>query len=161
MDLESVKIAIPAGSKVILRQTHFIKGAEDIFEALANSVHGLKFGLAFCEASGPCLVRHEGTDENLRKMAGEKALEIGAGHVFLIYSKDAYPLNVLNAVKNVPEVCNIFCATTNPVNVILAESEQGRGVNCEIDSYPSKEIEAEKGIRARKDFLRKIGYKLN
>ena len=161
MDLKSVKIAIPEGCNVILGQTHFIKSAEDIFEALVNSVPGLKFGLAFCEASGPCLVRHEGTDENLRKMARDKALEIGAGHVFLIYLKDAYPLNVLNAIKNVPEVCNIFCATANPVEVILAESEQGRGVIGVIDGYSSKGIEEEKDIRARKDFLRKIGYKLN
>lgn len=160
MEIKTVKIEIPEGCNVILGQTHFIKTAEDLFEALVNSVPGIKFGLAFCEASGPCLVRHEGTNENLRKIAREKALEIGAGHVFVIYLQASYPINVLNAIKNVPEVCNIFCATANPVEVILAESEQGRGVIGVIDGNSPKGIEQEEDIRARKDFLRKIGYKL-
>jgi uncharacterized protein len=160
MEIKSVKIAVPDGCNLVLGQTHFIKTAEDLFEALVNSVPGVKFGLAFCEASGPCLVRHEGTDENLRRMAKEKALEIGAGHVFLIYLQGAYPINVLNAIKNVPEVCNIFCATANPVEVIISESEQGRGVVGVIDGFSPKGIEDEKDARDRKDFLRKIGYKL-
>ncbi len=161
MEIKSLKIEIPEGCNVILGQTHFIKTAEDLFEALVNSVPGIKFGLAFCEASGPCLVRHEGTSENLRKIAREKALEIGAGHVFVIYLQASYPINVLNAIKNVPEVCNIFCATANPVEVILAQSEQGRGVIGVIDGNSPKGIEQEEDIRARKDFLRKIGYKLS
>jgi uncharacterized protein len=160
MDLRSVKITIPEGCNVILGQTHFIKSAEDIYEALVSSVPSIKFGLAFNEASGPCLVRHEGTDEELRKIAREKALEIGAGHFFIIYLKGAYPINVLNAIKNLGVVCNIFCATANPVEVILAESDQGRGVIGVIDGYPAKGIEEDKDALARKDFLRKIGYKL-
>ena len=160
MEIKSVRIKIPGGCNVIVGQTHFIKTAEDLYEALVNSVPGIKFGLAFCEASGPCLVRHEGTDEELRKIASEAAFEIAAGHVFVVYLKDTYPINVLNAIKNVPEVCNIFCATANPVEVILAESEQGRGVIGVIDGSSPKGIEGEKDIRARKEFLRKIGYKL-
>jgi uncharacterized protein len=160
METKSVRIEVPEGCNVIVGQTHFIKSAEDLFEALVNSVPGIKFGLAFCEASGPCLVRHEGTNENLRKMATEKALEIGAGHVFIIYLQGSYPINVLNAIKNVPEVCNIFCATANPVQVIITESDQGRGVIGVIDGYSTKGIEGEEDVRPRKDFLRKIGYKL-
>jgi adenosine/AMP kinase len=160
LEIKSIKIVVPDGYNLILGQTHFIKSAEDLFEALVNSVPGIKFGLAFCEASGPCLVRHEGTDEILRKMAREKALEIGAGHVFVIYLHGAYPINILNSIKGVPEVCNIFCATANPVEVLVGESDQGRGIIGVIDGYSPKGIEEEKDIRARKDFLRKIGYKL-
>jgi uncharacterized protein len=160
MEIISVKIDVPEGCNVILGQTHFIKSAEDIYETLVNSVPGIKFGLAFNEASGPCLTRHEGTDENLRKIAREKAFEIGAGHVFVVYLQGAYPINVLNAIKNVPEVCNIFCASANPVEVILAESEQGRGVIGVIDGSRVKGIEKDDDIRNRKEFLRKIGYKL-
>lgn len=160
MELKSVKIFVPEGCNVILGQTHFIKSAEDIYEALVSSVPGIKFGLAFNEASGPCLVRHEGTDEELRKIAREKSLEIGAGHFFVIYLKSAYPVNVLNAIKNLGVVCNIFCATANPVEVVLVESDQGRGVLGVIDGYSAKGIEGGKDAQVRKDFLRKIGYKL-
>jgi adenosine/AMP kinase len=160
LELKLIKISIPEGCNVIIGQTHFIKTAEDLFEALVDSVPNIKFGLAFCEASGPCLVRHEGTDDNLRKLAKEKALEIGAGHVFVIYLQGAYPINVLNSIKVVPEVCNIFCATANPVEIIVAESEQGRGILGVIDGYSPKGIEGEKDIQNRKEFLRKIGYKL-
>ena len=160
MEIRSVKIEVPESCNIILGQTHFIKSTEDLYEALVNSVPGIKFGLAFCEASSSCLVRHEGTDENLRKMAREKAFEIGAGHTFIIYLQGSYPINVLNAIKNVPEVCNIFCATANPVEVILAQSDQGRGIIGVIDGYSPKGIEKEEDIRTRKDFLRKIGYKL-
>lgn len=160
MEIKSVKIDVPEGCNVILGQTHFIKSAEDMYEALVSSVPGIKFGLAFNEASGPCLTRHEGTDGNLRRIAREKAFEIGAGHVFVVYLEEAYPINVLNAIKNVPEVCNIFCATANPIEVILVESEQGRGVVGVIDGFCAKGIEKDEDIRARKEFLRKIGYKL-
>jgi adenosine/AMP kinase len=160
LDLKLVKVTIPEGCNIIVGQTHFIKTAEDLFEALVNSVPNVKFGLAFCEASGPCLVRHEGTDDNLRKIARDTALEIGAGHVFVIYLQGAYPINVLNSIKLVPEVCNVFCATANPLEVIVVESDQGRGVLGVIDGFSPKGIEGEKEIQTRKDFLRKIGYKL-
>ena|SRR5579875_3848648 len=160
MEIRTTKIAIPEGSNVILGQTHFIKSAEDIYEALINSVPNIKFGLAFCEASGPCLVRHEGTDDELRKLASEKALEIGAGHFFILYIRGAYPINVLNAVKNVPEVCNIYCASANPIEVITAVTDQGRGILGVIDGFGSKGIESVKEIEERRGFLRKIGYKL-
>jgi adenosine/AMP kinase len=123
-------------------------------------VPGIRFGLAFCESSGPCLVRHEGTDEELRRLAAEKALEIGAGHSFIIFLRGAYPINVLNAVKAVPEVCQIYCATGNPVEVIVAETEQGRGILGVVDGYRSKGVESEREVAERKSFLRRIGYKL-
>lgn len=158
--IKTVKIEAPRDCNIILGQSHFIKTAEDLYEALIGSVPGIKFGLAFCESSGPCLVRHEGTDDGLRKFAAEKALEIGAGHCFLIVIKGAYPINVLNAIKGVPEVCRIYCATSNPVEVILAQTEQGRGVLGVVDGLSSKGIETDKDIQERKALLRKIGYKL-
>lgn len=160
MEIKILKIEVPEGCNLILGQAHFIKTTEDLYESLVSSVPGIRFGLAFCESSGPCLVRHEGTDEELRKLSAEKALEIGAGHLFIIFIKGAYPINVLNAIKNVSEVCNIYCATANPVEVIVAETEQGRGVLGVIDGYRSKGIETWKEISERKAFLRKIGYKL-
>jgi adenosine/AMP kinase len=158
--VEVVKVKPPEGCNVILGMSHFIKTVEDLYEALVNSVPGVRFGLAFCESSGPCLVRHEGTDEELRKLAAEKALEIGAGHSFIIFLRGAYPINVLNAIKAVPEVCQIYCATGNPVEVIVAETEQGRGILGVVDGYRSKGVESEKEIAERKSFLRRIGYKL-
>lgn len=158
--IETVRIEPPEGCNVILGQSHFIKTVEDLYEALVNSVPGIKFGLAFCESSGPCLVRHEGTDEDLRKFASNKAYEIGAGHSFFIVLKGAYPINVLNAVKRVPEVCRIYCATANPVEVLVVDTKQGRGIIGIVDGFKSKGIEAKKDIADRKDFLRKIGYKL-
>jgi adenosine/AMP kinase len=154
-----VEIRAPEGCNLILGQSHFIKTVEDIYEALVNSSPRIRFGLAFCESSGPCLVRHEGNDEELRRLAYEKALEIGAGHCFLIFIREAYPINVLNSLKHVPEVCGIYCATANPVQVILVETEQGRGIIGVVDGYRSKGVEKEEDIEERRRFLRRIGYK--
>jgi adenosine/AMP kinase len=160
LDLKTVKIEPLQDCNTILGMAHFIKTAEDIYEALINSVPTIKFGLGFCESSGPCLVRHEGNDAELRGLAAEKALEIACGHSFIIYIKNAYPLNVLDKIKKVPEVCTIFAATANSLEVIIAETEQGRGIIGVIDGYKSKGIETEKDISERRQFLRKIGYKL-
>jgi hypothetical protein len=160
MEIKTYKVKVPEGTNVILGQTHFIKSAEDLYEALVNSVPQIKFGLAFCEASGPCLVRFEGNDEELKKLASQTAFEIGAGHFFVIYIKNAYPINVLDAIKQCREVCSIFCATANPVEVIIAETEQGKGILGVVDGFSSKGIETEKEVKERKEFLRKIGYKL-
>ncbi len=160
METKIVEIKVPEGVNLILGQAHFIKTVEDLSEVLLSSVPNIKFGLAFVEASRECLVRHEGNDEELRKMAKEKAFEIGAGHSFLILIKNAYPINVLNAIKDVPEVCQIFCATANPVKVILAEETDGsRGILGVIDGQKTKGIEDDKGIAWRKEILRKLGYK--
>jgi hypothetical protein len=156
-----VDVKVPERCNVILGQSHFIKTVEDLYEALVNAVPTIKFGLAFCESSGPCLIRHEGNDTNLRQLASKTALELSAGHTFVIFMQDAFPINVLDKVKSVPEVCNIFVATANPFQVILAETEQGRGVLGVVDGYSSKGVESEKDIEDRKAFLRKIGYKLS
>lgn len=160
VELKIVKIEVEEGMNIILGQSHFIKTVEDLHEALVNSVPGIKFGLAFCESSGPCLVRKSGTDEELVKMAAKKAFELAAGHSFIIFMRECYPINVLNAIKNVPEVCRIYCATANPVEVVIAETEQGRGILGVVDGLKSKGIESEKDVKDRKEFLRKIGYKL-
>jgi len=160
MDLKIVKIEVPKDCNIILGQTHFIKTVEDLYETIMETIPTAKFGIGFCEASGQCLVRKIGNDEELIKIASEKALEIGAGHTFIIYLKNAYPINVLNKIKNVSEVCNIFCATANPVEVVIAETEQGRGILGVIDGFKSKGIESEENIKERMIFLRKIGYKL-
>jgi hypothetical protein len=139
---------------------HFIKTAEDLYEALVNAVPNIKFGIGFCESSGPCLVRHEGNDEKLRKLAAEKALEIACGHSFIIFLRNAYPINVMDKIKNVPEICTIYAATANPIELVVAETEQGRGIVAVIDGSKSKGIETEENITERKRFLRKIGYKL-
>ena len=148
----------------ILGQTHFIKSAEDLYEAMKNAVPSGKFGLAFCEASGACKIRSEGNDEALKKLAEKNAMNLGAGHTFLIFMKDCYPLNVLNTIKNVPEVCSVFCATANPTKVLVAESKQGdeigRGILGVIDGFVPKGIEDDKELTWRKEFLRTIGYKL-
>ncbi|MEW6685273.1 MAG: adenosine-specific kinase [Candidatus Edwardsbacteria bacterium] len=159
MELKIVKIDKPEDTNIILGQAHFIKTVEDLYEAMVNSVPEMKFGIAFCESSGACLVRVEGNDEELKKLAGQNALNLGAGHSFIIILKNAFPINVLNAVKMVPEVCNVFCATANPVEVVIAETEQGRGILGVIDGLKPKGIEDEEGIKWRKEFLRKIGYK--
>jgi adenosine/AMP kinase len=155
-----VKIEVPKDCNVILGMAHFIKTVEDLYEALVNSVPNIKFGIGFCESSGPCLVRHEGNDEELRRLAAEKAFELACGHSFVIFIRNAYPINVLGKIKEVPEVCTIYAATANPLQVIVAETEQGRGIVGVIDGLKSKGIEKEEDIRARKEFLRKIGYKL-
>ncbi|MDI9642539.1 MAG: adenosine-specific kinase [Archaeoglobaceae archaeon] len=160
MKFEIVKIEVPKDCNVILGTAHFIKTVEDLYEALVNSVPGIKFGIAFCEASGPCLVRHEGNDPELREIASKKALEIACGHSFIIFIKNAYPINVLGKIKEVPEVCTIYAATANPLEVIIVETEQGRGIIGVVDGFKSKGIEKEGDIRVRKEFLRKIGYKL-
>jgi len=159
MELLTVEIRKSTDVNLILGQSHFIKTVEDLYEALIGTVPGIKFGLAFCESSGACLVRSEGTDEELRKLAAENALAIGAGHSFLILLRNAFPINVLKAVQGVQEVCTIFCATANPVEVVIAESAQGRGILGVIDGEKPKGIEDASGIAWRKDFLRKIGYK--
>jgi adenosine/AMP kinase len=160
MELKTVKIEKPEDVNVILGQSHFIKTVEDIHEVMVTSVPGAKFGLAFCESSGVCLVRASGTDEEMVELAKQNALALGAGHSFIVFMRDAYPINFLNAIKNVPEVCRIFCATANPVEVVIAETEQGRGILGVIDGLPPKGIEGEEDIAWRKDFLRMIGYKL-
>jgi len=159
MEIKTVKIENPSSLNVILGQSHFIKTVEDIYEAMVSTVPMAKFGLAFCEASDVCLVRHTGTDEGLRELAKKNAFALSAGHSFIIFMRDMYPVNVLNAIKNVPEVCRIFCATANPVEVIVAETDLGRGILGVIDGYASKGIETDEDIAARKNLLRQIGYK--
>ena len=161
METIVVDVKVPERCNVILGQSHFIKTVEDLYEALVNAVPNIKFGLAFCESSGPCLIRHDGNDMNLRQLASKTALELSAGHTFIIFMQDAFPINVLDKVKSVPEVCNIFVATANPFQVILAQTAQGRGVLGEVDGHSSKGVESEKDIEDRKAFLRKIGYKLS
>jgi len=160
LELKTVKIEVPKECNVILGMAHFIKTVEDLYETLINAVPNIKFGIGFCESSGPCLVRHEGNDEGLKRLAAEKALEIGCGHSFIIFMRNAYPINVLNNVKKVPEVCTILAATANPLEVVIIETERGRGIAGVIDGLKSKGVETEEDIRARKEFLRKIGYKL-
>jgi adenosine/AMP kinase len=160
MELLTVKIEKPEAINVIIGQSHFIKSVEDLHEALVGAVPGIEFGLAFCESSGPALVRISGTDDDLVDLAKDNALALSAGHVFIICLGNVFPVNVLNAVKAVPEVCHVFCATANPVEVILAESEQGRGVLGVIDGVKSTGVEGEKEIQERMALLRRFGYKL-
>jgi len=160
LEFKTVKVEVPENCNVILGMAHFIKTIEDLYEALVNAVPNIKFGIGFCESSGPCLVRHEGNDDKLRRLAAEKAFEIACGHSFIIFLKNAYPINVLDKIKKVPEVCTIYAATSNPLEVIIAETKQGRGIVGVIDGLKSKGIETEENIKARKEFLRKIGYKL-
>jgi uncharacterized protein len=160
MEFKIVKIAPPSDCNTIIGMSHFIKTAEDLYEALVNSVPNIKFGVGFCESSGPCLVRHEGNDPELRRLAAEKAFEIASGHSFIIFLKNAYPLNVLGKIKEVPEVCTVFAASANPLEVVVAETEQGRGIIGVIDGLKSAGIETDADIAERKAFLRKIGYKL-
>ena len=161
MQFVTVRVDKPEGANFILGQTHFIKSVEDIHEALVTSVPGIRFGLAFCEASDKCLVRWSGTDSLMVELATKSAAAIAAGHCFIIFlGEGCYPLNVLNTVKMVPEVCRIFCATANPTEVILAETEQGRGILGVVDGFPTKGIENDAEIKQRKEFLRQLGYKL-
>ena len=160
MELKTVKIEMPEECNVILGTAHFIKTVEDIYEALVNAVPNIKFGIGFCESSGPCLVRSEGNDKELKNLAINQALKLGCGHCFIIFLKNAYPINVLDKIKQVPEVCTIHAATANPLEVIVAETEQGRGIMGVIDGFKTKGIETEKDVTERKEFLRKIGYKL-
>jgi uncharacterized protein len=160
MELKSIKVEPPKDCNTILGMAHFIKTAEDLYEALVNSVPNIQFGLGFCESSGPCLVRHEGNNPELRQLAAQKAFEIGCGHSFLIYIKNAYPLNVLDKIKKVPEVCTVYAATANSLEVLIAETSQGRGIIGVVDGLKSEGIENDKDLAERRQFLRKIGYKL-
>ncbi|MFN3740449.1 MAG: adenosine-specific kinase [Thermodesulfovibrionales bacterium] len=160
MELKAIKINIPEGCNIILGQTHFIKTAEDLYEILVTSVPGAEFGIAFTEASGPCLIRTEGNSEDLIKNCVAILQDIGAGHVFCILLRKAYPINILNQIKACQEVCRIFCATANPLEVIVAQTEQGRGIMGVIDGASPKGVESPEDRIKRKEFLRKIGYKL-
>jgi len=159
MELKSVKMETPEGCNLILGQSHFIKTVEDLYEAMTSSTPTVKFGLAFCESSGDRLVRVEGNDESLKEAAAENALRLGCGHSFVILLREAFPINVLNQIKVVPEVCTIYAATANPLEVVVAETEQGRGVLGVVDGMPPLGVEDEEGVRWRKDILRKFGYK--
>jgi adenosine/AMP kinase len=159
MELSTVRLEIPENGNLILGQTHFIKSVEDLYEALVNTVPQMKFGVAFNEASGPCLTRVDGNDDALKALAAKHATAIGAGHIFVIVMRDGYPINVLTRIRDVPEVCSIFCATANPVEVVLAQSEQGRGVLGVIDGSSPKGVETAEDAQKRREFLRRIGYK--
>jgi len=159
MELLTVPIEKPDDVNLILGQSHFIKTVDDVYEALAGSSPSLRFGLAFCESSGPCLVRRAGNDDELLELAVKNALAVGAGHSFVVFLREGYPVNVLNALKQVPEVCRIYCATANPVEVVLAETGQGRAILGVVDGSSPKGVESEDDVAARKALLRQLGYK--
>ena len=159
IDIEAVLIEKPDDANVIMGQTHFIKSVEDLYEAMVNSVPSMRFGIAFCEASQDRLVRVEGNDEELSRIASENAMRVGAGHFFIIVIRDAFPINLLGAIRSVPEVCSILCATANEVEVLVASTERGRGVIGVVDGQTPVGVESEEHVRTRKEFLRKIGYK--
>lgn len=159
MEISIVRIEKPEEVNFILGQSHFIKTVEDIHEAIVSTAPRMRFGLAFCESSGPALVRWSGNDEAMTELARRNALALSAGHAFIIFMADGFPVNILNAVKAVPEVCRIFCATANPVEVVVAETAQGRGILGVIDGLASTGVETEADIKTRREFLRKIGYK--
>ncbi|MFQ5736874.1 MAG: adenosine-specific kinase [Thermodesulfobacteriota bacterium] len=160
MELKTVRLEVPEDANIIIGTAHFIKAIEDIYEAVATSVPDARFGAAFCEASGPCLVRVEGTDEGLKRCASGNAAAIGAGHCFVVVMKGAFPIHCLNALKSCAEVCTIYCATANAVELIVAETAGGRAVLGVVDGASPKGVETEEDVRERKGFLRKIGYKL-
>ncbi len=160
MELKSVSMEIPEGCNLILGHAHFIKTVEDLHEIIVGTSSQVKFGLAFCEASGPCLIRVSGNDKTLETVATKNAQSLGAGHGFVILMREAYPINFLNNIKQCPEVCTIHCTTANPVDVIVAETEQGRGILGVVDGFSPKGVEGPQEVKARKDFLRQIGYKL-
>jgi uncharacterized protein len=159
MEIKNIRLSVPENCNIIVGQSHFIKTIEDLYEAIITGCPHAEFGIAFCEASGPCLIRVEGNSEELKKIAAENAMSMGAGHTFVVLLKDAFPINILNAVKSCPEVCAIYCATANPLEVIVAETSQGRGMLGVVDGLSPKGVEAEADVQARKEFLRKIGYK--
>jgi adenosine/AMP kinase len=159
MELTAIRLEIPDGANLILGQSHFIKTVEDIYEALVTAVPQMKFGIAFNEASGPCLTRVDGNDADLKNLAARNAQLIGAGHCFVVVMKEGFPVNVLGRIKDVPEVCRVFCATANPVEVIITTTDQGRGILGVVDGFPPKGIETGEDAQARVEFLRKIGYK--
>lgn len=160
MEFTTLKIEPPKDCNVILGMAHFIKAVEDLYEALVNAVPSIRFGIGFCESSGPCLVRSEGNDEELKQLAARTAFTIAAGHSFIIFMKNAFPINVLDKIRQASEVCTIYAATANPLEVIITETGQGRGILGVVDGFKSKGIETENDVKARKEFLRKIGYKL-
>ncbi len=160
MELKIIKIDKPADLNFILGQSHFIKTVEDLYEAIVQTVPSMKFGIGFCESSGPALVRYAGNDPRLIELARKNALQLSCGHCFIVFMEGGFPVNILNTIKGVPEVCRIFCATANAVEVIVAETEQGRGILGVVDGVKTKGIETEADIKTRKEFLRKIGYKL-
>jgi adenosine/AMP kinase len=160
MELKLVKIEKPEATNFILGQSHFIKTVEDIYEAIVSTVPQMKFGVGFCESSGPALVRWVGNDPALIDLAKKNAMNLACGHCFIVFMENGFPVNVLNVIKNVPEVCSIYCASANPVEVVVAETEQGRGILGVIDGVKAKGIETDEDIKVRKEFLRKIGYKL-
>ena len=160
MDLKTVKMNIPEGANIILGQTHFIKTAEDLYEAITGTSSSAKFGLAFSEASGDCLIRLEGNDPELVEAASKISQALACGHTFVVLLKGAFPINILNTIKNVQEVCSIFCATANPVEVVVAETDQGRGIMGVIDGYPPKGVEDASKMQERRNLLRRFGYKL-
>jgi adenosine/AMP kinase len=159
METKCVPIEFPEGANIILGQSHFIKTVEDLYEVLVSSVPGMKFGVAFCEASGPCLIRFDGNDDDLKAVAVKIAGDIGAGHSFVVVMTDGFPINVLNAIKACPEVCRVYCATANPVEAIVVETAQGRGIVGVVDGERPKGVEGPSDVSARRDFLRSIGYK--
>jgi uncharacterized protein len=159
VEILSIQLNVPDECNIIVGQSHFIKTIEDLYEAMVTGCPCAKFGIAFCEASGPCLIRVEGNDAELKKIAAENAMIVGAGHLFVLLLKNAFPINVLNAIKTCSEVCQVFCATANPLEVVVAETGQGRGVLGVIDGFSPKGVETEEDALTRKDFLRKIGYK--
>jgi adenosine/AMP kinase len=160
VEFEIVKIEMPEECNLVLGTAHFIKTVEDLYEALVNAVPGIKFGIGFCEASGPCLVRSEGNDTELENHAKDVAARLGCGHSFIVFLKNAFPINVLDKIKQVSEVCTIHAATANPLEIVVTETEQGRGIMGVIDGFKTKGIETPKDVKERKEFLRKIGYKL-
>lgn len=160
IDLEVVKVEKPEDLNIIIGQSHFIKTVEDIYEVIVGTVPQAKFAVAFCESSQKCLVRVEGNDDEMKKIAQDNAFRIGCGHSFFVILKNVFPINVLNQIKNVPEVCRIFCATANAIEIIVAKTKQGRAILGVVDGYPPKGIEGSEDVESRKGFLRKIGYKL-
>ncbi len=160
MELKSVAVEIPQGCNIIIGHSHFIKTVEDLYEIMVGTSSQVKFGIAFCEASGPCLIRVTGNDDTLQEVATKNAQALAAGHTFVVLLREAFPINFLNAIKQCPEVCNIHCATANPVQAIVAETEQGRGIVGVVDGFSPKGVEGPDDVRKRKDFLRQIGYKL-
>ena len=159
MEIKKINIKPPEDVQIIIAQSHFIKTVEDVYECLMNSVPNIEFGLAFCEASGPCLVRYDGNNEDLKKLASQYAYSLSVGHSLVILMKNAFPINILSTLRSVPEIVNIYCATANPIEILYVETEQGRGIISIIDGYKSKGIEDTNHIKERKEFLRNIGYK--
>jgi adenosine/AMP kinase len=159
MELKAVRLEVPDDSNIIVGQSHFIKTVEDIYEAIVNTVPQVKFGVAFCEASGPCLIRVDGNDDAMKQTAIKNAQAVAAGHTFFIALRDAYPINLLHRIQQAPEVCSIFCATANPVEAIVAETEQGRGILGVVDGSSPRGVETEEDVKKRHGFLRMIGYK--